>query len=61
MKSDREYLANQLKAEAAQLLWNDRDRYYIIRIDTDPVVQCALNLFGRAKEVAAVWQKPPKG
>ncbi len=56
-QKDRDFLANQVKAEMAQLIWNNRDCYYQVRISGDSVVMRARELFPQAKEIAAHWLK----
>jgi carboxyl-terminal processing protease len=56
LDKDREYLVSQIKAELAQLLWSNRDYYYIIRADSDPTVTKALELFDEARDVSSVWR-----
>ncbi len=56
LERDRDYLAVQIKAEVAQLLWSNRDYYYLIRILDDQVVKRALELFEEAREVSTVWR-----
>ncbi|NQU06703.1 MAG: S41 family peptidase, partial [Calditrichaeota bacterium] len=56
LEKDREYLVSQIKAELAQLLWSNRDYYYITRADSDPTINRALELFGEAREVSSVWR-----
>ena len=56
LEKDREYLISQIKAELAQLLWSNRDYYYITRSDSDPTIQRALELFGEARDVSSVWR-----
>ena len=55
LEKDGDYLKSQIKAELAQLLWNNRDYYYIIRTGADPGVIEARKLFKEAREVSSVW------
>lgn len=61
LESDRDYLKTQIKAEIAQLVWSDRDNYYLIRTKYDPVVRRSLELFDESAKVASLWHKPVKG
>jgi len=54
---DREYLRMLIKAEIAQYIWNDRDAYYSVLMQTDPVVSIARTLFPEAGKIASRWQK----
>ena len=58
---DRGYVASLLKSEIAQMVWNNRDYYYLIRSDSDPVVKKARDLFGQARMVAGIWLSARKG
>ncbi len=55
LESDGEFIKIIIKAELAQLLWSNRDYYYIIRTRSDPVVSRAMELFDEAREIASVW------
>jgi len=55
LEKDRQYLKNQIKADIAQLLWNNRDYYYIVRTASNEVVIRAMELFNRAEEIAEIW------
>lgn len=56
IERDGDYLAVQIKAEIAQLLWSDRDFYYMVRISNDQVVKRAMELFDQAREISVVWR-----
>ena len=56
LDKDRDYLKNQIKAELAQLIWSNRDNYYIIRTKFDAVVQEAEKLFDEAQKISSVWR-----
>jgi len=56
IEKDFAFLNRQIKAEIATLVWNEREKYYIIRTSGDNVVKKALELFDRAREVASVWE-----
>jgi len=56
LESDSEFIKIIIKAELAQLLWSNRDYYYIIRTNSDPVVSKAMELFDEAREIASVWR-----
>ncbi|MBM3328701.1 MAG: S41 family peptidase [Calditrichaeota bacterium] len=60
LSKDRDYLATLLKAEIAQIVWNSRDYYYRVMAESDPVVKTARSLFGKARDVAAVWRRASK-
>lgn len=55
LEKDREYITNQTKAEIAQLLWNNRDFYYVVRTSIDKVITEAKNSFDKAREIALRW------
>lgn len=56
IEKDFVFLNRQIKAEIATLVWNDREKYYIIRTSGDNIVQKALQVFDEAREVASVWE-----
>ena len=56
LETDADYLKTQIKAEMAQLIWSNRDYYYIIRIDSDPIVKRAREVFDQAHEIASIWR-----
>ncbi|TKJ39721.1 peptidase [candidate division LCP-89 bacterium B3_LCP] len=51
---DRQFLALLLKAEMAQIYWNNRVYYYRVRALNDKQIQTSLNLFDQAREVAGL-------
>lgn len=53
---DSLYIATLLKAEMAQLIWNDRDAYYQVIMAADPLVVAARALFPEAARIAARWR-----
>jgi len=57
LQADRKYISEQLYAETAQVVWNNREYYYNARTILDPVVNSALKQFAEAKKVAQVWNK----
>lgn len=62
LDKDQEYLKEQLKAEIAQLAWNNKDYYYIIRTESDPAVVKAVEHFEQAHNVtSSVWHRGDKG
>lgn len=56
IEKDFDFLNRQIKAEIATLVWNDREKYFIIRTTGDEVIQKAMEVFDQAREVASVWQ-----
>ncbi len=56
IEKDFDFLNRQIKAEIATLVWNEREKYFIIRTAGDNVIQKALEVFDQAREVASVWQ-----
>ncbi len=56
LEKDMDYLKSQIKAELAQLIWSNRDYYYIIRTKSDAVVQEAEKLFDEARKISSVWR-----
>ncbi len=54
---DAAYLKSLLKAEIAQLIWNDRDKYYKVLISEDSVVKTAIKLFPLAQMTASHWRR----
>ena len=51
---DRFFIALLLKAEMAQIYWNNRDYFYRIRATGDKPIQKALTMFGQAKKIAGL-------
>lgn len=49
---DRDFIALAMKAEMAQIYWNDRDDYYRVRATQDKQIQKALTLFDQARRIA---------
>jgi len=54
---DREYVRTLIKSEIAQYVWNDRDAYYSVMMQTDPVVSVARTLFPEARKITSRWRK----
>lgn len=52
-QTDAEFNKNNLKGEIASMLFNDRDLYVLVRLQTDNQVESALGMFGQAKQLAA--------
>jgi len=61
LDKDRRYLSALLKAEMAQIIWNNRDYYYHTLAEDDPIIKAARNLFPKAREIAFALRKPVKG
>lgn len=57
ISKDANYLKSLLKAEIAQLIWNDRDKYYKVLISEDMVVKTAISLFPLAQLTASHWRR----
>lgn len=57
LAKDAVYLKSLLKAEMAQLIWNDRVNYYKVLIEEDSVTKTALKLFPIAQITAQHWQQ----
>jgi len=55
LKKDRAYIEALLKANVAQLVWNDRDAYYQVMVISDPLVAAARTLFPKARKIASRW------
>jgi len=51
---DLDFIKRELKAEIAQIHWNDRDTYYQVRSQGDTQLEKALTLFGQAREIAGI-------
>lgn len=49
---DREYISLALKAELAQIFWNNRDYFYQVRAHGDNQIQEAAKLFDQARLIA---------
>lgn len=56
LQKDILLLKREVKADIAQLLWNDQSNYYQVRISNDNVIQEALKLFEKAGEISQRWQ-----
>lgn len=50
---DIEFTKNNLKGEIAGMLYNDRDLYVMVRLQSDNQVEAALGMFDQAKSLAA--------
>lgn len=59
-EQDLYFTKSQIRSEIAGLLFNDRELYYLIRLQDDEQVQVGLDLFDRAKEMASSSSKPPQ-
>ncbi|MBI5059596.1 S41 family peptidase [candidate division KSB1 bacterium] len=57
---DLEFTKNNLKGELAGVLFNDRDLYVMVRLQTDDQVAAAQRMFGVAKDLAAGAGLMPK-
>jgi carboxyl-terminal processing protease len=57
---DLEFTKNNLKGELASVLFNDRDMYVMVRLQTDDQVLAAMRMFGVAKDLAAGVGLMPK-
>jgi carboxyl-terminal processing protease len=51
-QKDMDFAKATLKGELATVLFNDRNLYYLVRIQADTQVQQALNLFDEAQQLA---------
>lgn len=51
---DKEFMATALKAELAQIYWNNRDYYYEVRAGGDNQIREAARLFDQAKSIAGL-------
>ncbi len=51
---DEKFIKLAVKAELAQILWNNRDYYYEVRAQGDGQIQEALKLFDQAKEISGL-------
>jgi len=51
---DRWYILNAVKAEMAQIYWNNRIHFYRVRAKNDKQIEEALTLFDRAREIAGL-------
>ncbi len=49
---DLDFTKDNLKAELASVLFNDRNLYHLVRIATDPQINTALTLFPEAEQLA---------
>lgn len=61
LQKDKEFIKNRLKAEMAQLIWSDRNKYYQVQVSNDVVVMRAIEIFQEAREIASKWMKGSKG
>jgi hypothetical protein len=57
LSKDTDYLKSLIKAEIAQMIWNNRDNYYRVLISEDTVVKSALSLFPLAQMTARHWHQ----
>jgi carboxyl-terminal processing protease len=53
-EKDRDFIALNIKAEMAQIYWNNRLHYYRIRAMEDQQIQKALTLFDQARKIAGL-------
>jgi len=53
-EQDKDFIKTAVKAEIAQIVWNNRDHYYQVRSQDDKQIQTALTLFDRAREIAGL-------
>ncbi len=51
---DKDFIRTAVKAEMAQIIWNNRDYYYQVRSQDDKQIQTALTLFDQAREIAGL-------
>jgi carboxyl-terminal processing protease len=56
IEKDTTYLKALLKAEIAQLVWNDRDKYYQVLTYHDNIVRTAMTLFPLAQITSERWR-----
>ncbi len=61
LEKDQPYLSALLKAEMAQIIWNNRDFYYRTLAQYDPMIITARNSFNRAREIYSSLLKHKKG
>lgn len=54
---DLDFIRADIKAETASVLFNDRNLYHLVRIDSDPQVRAAVSLFGQASQLAGLTGK----
>lgn len=57
IEKDAIYLKTLLKAEIAQLIWNDRDKYYQVLTYHDNIVRTAMTLFPLAQITSERWRR----
>jgi carboxyl-terminal processing protease len=55
---DLDFAKSNLKAELANVLFNDRNLYHAVRIEADPQVQAAITLFDQARQMAQAAFQP---
>jgi len=53
-EKDSGYIVNAVKAEMAQIYWNNRTHFYRVRAQNDKQIEEAIILFDKAKEIAGL-------
>jgi C-terminal processing protease CtpA/Prc len=57
---DLDFAKANLKAELANVLFNDRNLYHAVRIEADPQVLTAITLFNQARQMAQAMFQPER-